>query len=50
MSDLRVRGGRHPGEGRVEVMGENNTWESVCDDAWDDLDAQVVCTQLGYTG
>ena len=42
-------GGTSPLEGRVEIC-QNNTYSTVCDDFWDELEARVVCRQLNYTG
>ena len=35
--------------GRVEIC-YNNSFSTICDDLWDDVDARVVCNQLGFTG
>lgn len=47
--DIRLVGGKF--EGSVEVCCHNGVegWASVCADTfWDDRDAQVVCSHLGF--
>ncbi|CAH1251216.1 DMBT1 [Branchiostoma lanceolatum] len=44
---VRLTGGQTPSEGRVEIRPGNGDWGTICDDGFDDKDAQVVCRHLG---
>ena len=45
--DVRLVGGSHQYEGRVEVCIANQ-WGTVCSNSWNSYDATVVCKDLGY--
>ncbi|XP_071485279.1 scavenger receptor cysteine-rich domain-containing protein DMBT1-like [Diadema antillarum] len=46
---IRLVGGSSSREGRVE-FSHNGVWGTICDDEWDDQDANVVCRMMGYPG
>ena len=46
--DLRLVGGPHNWEGRVEIYW-NGTWGSISDSSWSSTDAKVVCSQLQHS-
>lgn len=45
---VRLTGTRSHRYGIVEVC-VNGTWGTVCSEFWDDMDAKVVCRQLGLS-
>ena len=48
--DIRLVGGVDKYQGRVEVCTNAGVYSTVCSEGWDNLDAQVVCRQLGFEG
>ncbi len=46
---MRLIHGPDEFRGTVQVYYDGH-FGTICDDRWDDVDAQVVCSQLGYSG
>ena len=44
---IRLLGGRNKLEGRVGILYQG-IWGTRCDDGWDNIDATVVCRELGF--
>ena len=44
---LRLLDGVNNSSGRVEYC-KYRTWGTICSDGWDNIDASVVCRQLGF--
>lgn len=45
---MRLAGSSDPLEGRVEVCYDG-VWGTVCSTGWSNIDATVVCRELGYS-
>ena len=46
-TSVRLINGQTETEGTVELC-RNGAWGTVCDDFWDNREAEVVCRQLGF--
>ena len=45
--DIRLEGGSANTEGRVELCMDGS-FGTVCNNDWDNVDASIVCRQLGF--
>jgi len=48
-STIRLVGGSSYSEGRVEVL-YNGVWGTICNNGWNNDNANVVCRTLGFSG
>ena len=44
---IRLTGGSNKQEGNVEICVDN-MWGLISEDGWSNVDAKVICKQLGY--
>ena len=44
---VRLRGGKQPYSGYLELL-HSGEWGFVCDDDWNQEDADIVCKELGF--
>ncbi|XP_052771746.1 deleted in malignant brain tumors 1 protein-like [Mya arenaria] len=48
-ASVRLVGTTYPNQGRVEISFNNGaSWGTICDNNFQNVDAQVVCAMLGY--
>ena len=47
---VRLVGGNNPAEGRVELYLYPHGWGTVCDNWFENIDAEVACRMLGFSG
>ena len=47
--DTRIVGGPNFYEGRVEIC-RGNVWGTICDEGWDDADANITCVGRRFVG
>lgn len=45
---IRLASGAQSNTGRVEVC-HGETWGTICDSSWTQMDANVACRQLGFS-
>ena len=45
---VRLRDGTSEDNGRVEICVDG-VWSSICYDQWTDIEASVVCFELGFS-
>ena len=48
--DIRIVGQGPHNKGILEFYSQEHGWATLCTSDWDDSDAEVACTQLGYKG